>query len=135
MLTSEGLTAFATASYGVGRPGTALLNLLDYRTRSSAFEAGLSYPVIRSREKNLTLTGLGFLTNDESFTFGQPFTRDRLRGVRGKADGDWADSLARHQPGQCDVQQGLPRARLDRERRFRTGPCRRCRPRRPMRGG
>ena len=68
VLTSEGLTAFASASYGVGRPGTALLNLLDYRTRSSAFEAGLSYPVIRSREKNLTLTGLGFLTNDESFT-------------------------------------------------------------------
>jgi hemolysin activation/secretion protein len=91
VLTSEGLTAFATASYGVGRPGTALLNLLDYRTRSSAFEAGLFYPVIRSREKNLTLTGLGFLTNDESFTFGQPFTRDRLRGVRGKADADWAD--------------------------------------------
>jgi hemolysin activation/secretion protein len=91
VLTSEGLTAFATASYGIGKPGTALLNSLDYRTRSSAFEAGLFYPVIRSREKNLTLTGLGFLTNDEGFMLGQPFTRDRLRGVRGKADADWAD--------------------------------------------
>ena len=41
--------------------------LLDYRTRSAFFEAGLAYPVIRSREKNLTLTGLGFVTNDDSF--------------------------------------------------------------------
>src|SRR5262245_28462705 len=70
VLTSEGLTAFATASYGVGRPGTAALHLLDYRTRSSYLEAGLFYPLIRAREKNLTLTGLGFLTNDDSFTLG-----------------------------------------------------------------
>jgi hemolysin activation/secretion protein len=98
VLTSEGLTAFATASYGVGKPGLAALQQFNYRTRSSAFEAGLSYPVIRSREKNLTLSGLGFLTNDESFQdlngiSGLPFTRDRLRGVRLKADGDWADSF------------------------------------------
>ena len=33
---------------------------LDYRTRSSVLEAGFSYPVIRSREKNLNLTALGF---------------------------------------------------------------------------
>jgi hemolysin activation/secretion protein len=93
VLSSEGLTAFATASYGVGKPGTALLNLLDYRTRSSAFEAGLMYPIIRSREANLSVTGLGFVTNDDSFQFGQLFTRDRLRGFRLKADGDWADSF------------------------------------------
>lgn len=93
VLTSEGLTAFATASYGVGRPGTALLNLFDYRTRSSAFEAGLMYPIIRSREANLSVTGLGFITNDDSFQFGQLFTRDRLRGFRLKADGDWADQF------------------------------------------
>ena len=92
VLNSEGLTAFATASYGVGKPGTALLHLLDYRTRSSAFEAGLFYPVIRAREKNLTLTALGYLTNDESFALGSPLTLDRIRGVRFKADGDWADS-------------------------------------------
>ena len=58
-----------------------------------SFDAGLAYPVIRSRETNLTLTGLGFLTNDDSFVLGQPFTHDRLRGFRLKADGDWADSF------------------------------------------
>jgi len=93
VLTSEGLTGFINASHGFGRPGTDLLRSLEYKTRSTVVEAGLSYPVIRTRETNLTLTGLGFLTDDESFELGAPFTRDRLRGFRLKADADWADSF------------------------------------------
>jgi hemolysin activation/secretion protein len=93
VLNSEGLTGFINASYGFGRPGTDLLRSLDYRTRSTVIEAGLSYPVLRTREKNLTLTALGFMTNDDSFELGAPFTRDRLRGFRVKADADWADSF------------------------------------------
>jgi len=93
VLNSEGLTAFVNASHGFGRPGTAQLELLEYKTRSTVVEAGLAYPVIRSREKNLTLTGLSFLTNDDSDTLGTPLTRDRLRGFRLKADADWADSF------------------------------------------
>jgi hemolysin activation/secretion protein len=93
VLTSEGLTAFANASYGAGRPGTDALRLLDYRSRSSTFDTGLSYPVIRSREANLTVSGLGFATNDDSFVLGSTFTHDRLRGFRVKADADWADSF------------------------------------------
>ncbi len=91
VLNSEGLTGFVNASYGFGRPGTALLEMLEYKTRSTVVEAGLSYPVIRSREKNLTLTGLGFMTDDDGDQLGQAFSRDRLRGFRLKADGDWAD--------------------------------------------
>jgi hemolysin activation/secretion protein len=91
VLTSEGLFGFVNASYGFGKPGTAQLQLLEYKTRSTVVEAGLSYPVIRSREKNLTLTGLGFMTNDDGDQLGQAFSRDRLRGFRLKADGDWAD--------------------------------------------
>ena len=67
VLTSEGLFAFASASYAAGRPGTDVLRALDYRSRSSLFNAGLAYPVIRSRETNLTVSGLGFATNDDSF--------------------------------------------------------------------
>jgi len=93
VLTSEGLTAFADASYAAGRPGTDILRSLDYRSRSAIFDAGLAYPVIRSREANLTVSGLGFATNDDSFTLGVPFTHDRLRGFRLKADADWADSF------------------------------------------
>jgi hemolysin activation/secretion protein len=93
VLNSEGLTGFVNASYGFGRPGTDALQALMYRTRSTVVEAGLSYPVIRTREKNLTVTGLGFMTDDGSDEFGAAFTRDRLRGFRLKADADWADSF------------------------------------------
>src|SRR5438270_263473 len=93
VLNSEGLTGFVNASYGFGRPGTEALQALMYRTRSTVVEAGLSYPVIRTREKNLTVTGLGFMTDDASDQLGAAFTRDRLRGFRLKADADWADSF------------------------------------------
>ena len=49
--------------------------------------------MIRSRETNLTVSGLGFATNDDSFAVGVPLTHDRLRGFRLKADADWADSF------------------------------------------
>lgn len=91
VLTSEGLTAFATASYTWGKPGPPVAQILDYKTRNPYAEAGLSYPWIRSREKNLTFSGLFFL-NDADANFGDiPFNRDRIRGFRVKADGDYAD--------------------------------------------
>jgi hemolysin activation/secretion protein len=93
VLNNEGLTAFANASYGFGRPGTVELETKQYKTRSTVVEAGLAYPVIRSREKNLTLIGLGFMTNDDGDILGLPLSRDRLRGFRLKADADWADSF------------------------------------------
>jgi hemolysin activation/secretion protein len=93
VLNSEGLTFFANASYGIGKPGSDLLRSLDYHTRSAVLEAGLAYPVIRTREANLTLSALGFMTNDDTFLKGDINTRDRLRGFRLKADADWADSF------------------------------------------
>ncbi|MBV8838852.1 MAG: ShlB/FhaC/HecB family hemolysin secretion/activation protein, partial [Alphaproteobacteria bacterium] len=94
VLTSEGLTFFANASEGVGKPNIPFNPFLqNYNTRSQILESGFSYPVIRSRETNLTLTGLGFLTNDYAFANGDYFTRDRLRGFRLKGDADWADGF------------------------------------------
>ena len=99
VLNSEGLTFFSNASYGVGKPSLDQIVFPDYRTRSAVLEAGFSYPVIRAREKNLTLTGLGFATNDYSMAtdlvtnVSEFVTRDRLRGFRLKADADWADSF------------------------------------------
>ena len=92
VLTSEGLTAFATASYTWGKPGLPVPQILDYETRNPYAEAGLSYPWIRSREKNLTFSGLFFLNDADADILGVPFNRDRIRGFRLKADGDYADS-------------------------------------------
>jgi hemolysin activation/secretion protein len=97
VLTPEGLTAFVNANYSVGRPGTPELRLLDYKTRSFMLESGLSYPVIRLRERNLTVSALWFLSDDRGSIFNMPdtppSTHDRQRGVRLRADADAADSF------------------------------------------
>jgi hemolysin activation/secretion protein len=93
VLTSEGLTFFADASYSWGTPGTFTLETLNYRTLGPYFDAGLYYPVIRARERNLTLTGLAFASESRADILGDRFNDDRLRGVRFKADADMADSL------------------------------------------
>jgi hemolysin activation/secretion protein len=111
VVNSEGLTAFANASYSWGRPGTAALRELDYRTRSLIVEAGMYQPVIRARERNLTLTGFAFLSDNDSFTNltdPEPFQRDRLRGLRGRADGDVADRLNGINQFSFTASQGLP---------------------------
>src|SRR6185295_1950474 len=68
---------------------------LLYKTRSLFVESGLSYPVIRARERNLIVTGLMFASEDRAVIFDlpdtPPSTLDRLRGLRFRADGDWAD--------------------------------------------
>ena len=95
VLTSEGLTYFANASYSWGRPGTPELELFNYKTRSTYAESGFYYPLVRSRERNLTVSGLGFLSDNRGIIFDDPnsppSTLDRLRGYRLKLDGDIAD--------------------------------------------
>jgi hemolysin activation/secretion protein len=94
VLTPEGLTAFVNANHSFGRPGTPELRLLGYKTISTLVEGGFSYPVIRQRERNLTLTALMFGSDDRSDTiFAAPSTLDRLRGFRVKLDADAADPL------------------------------------------
>jgi hemolysin activation/secretion protein len=91
VLNSEGLIAFINSSYSPSKPGLPVDPLLEYKTRSFVTEAGLSYPFIRRRERNLVFTGLGFMSDDQSDAFGLPLFRDRLRGVRLKAEADLAD--------------------------------------------
>lgn len=93
VLSSEGLTFFADVNNTGGRPGTAPLELLNYRASGNYFDAGLSYPVIRSRERNLTLSGLIFSSDNFSNILGVPFNDDKLRGLRGKIDADIADVI------------------------------------------
>jgi hemolysin activation/secretion protein len=93
VLTPEGLFVFANASISKGRPGIPEFSVLDYRTRSNFLESGLTYPLIRQREKNLSLTALWFMTHDEGNILASPGSLDRLRGVRGRVETDFADPL------------------------------------------
>ncbi len=92
VLTAEGLAAFVNASYGFGDPGTSQLEQVNYKTKTLYVDGGMSYPVIRSREKNLTFTGLFFASDSTSDEHDLRFNDDRLRGVRLKSDADMADA-------------------------------------------
>ncbi len=97
VLNGEGLLFFVDASDGWGRPGTQQLQSLHYHTKSTVVESGLTYPIIRTRERNLSVTGLWFVSHNEGVIFDDPntppSTLDRLRGGRFKVNGDWADPL------------------------------------------
>ena len=92
---AEGLLFFIDASDGVGRPGTPELQALDYRTKSTVVETGLTYPFVRTRERNLSATALAFASHNEGVILDSadlpPSTLDRLRGGRLKIIGDAAD--------------------------------------------
>jgi hemolysin activation/secretion protein len=96
-LTAEGLTYFLTGSYGFGRPDLGIgQQFLLYKTKSLYLESGLSYPIIRARERNLSVAGVVFASDDNGSFFDMPdvppSTLDRLRGFRLRAEGDSADS-------------------------------------------
>jgi len=93
VLTAEGFSFFADGSYAWGAPGTVQLETLQNRTLGPAGDAGFAYPFIRSRERNLTLTALGFASDNESNMLGAPFNDDRLRGTRVRVDADFADQF------------------------------------------
>jgi hemolysin activation/secretion protein len=96
VLTAEGLTFFGNVSYGFGRPDLGIeQQFLLYRTKSLYTEGGLSYPVIRARERNLNVAGVFFASDDNGSFFDMadtpPSTLDRLRGFRLRVDADSAD--------------------------------------------
>ena len=110
VVNSEGLTGFVNATFSAGRPGTPQLLLLDYRTRTTTVEFGMYQSLVRSRERNLTLTGLAFITDSYSFinlTDPGPFQVDRLRGFRARVDGDIADRWNGINQGSVTLSQGL----------------------------
>jgi hemolysin activation/secretion protein len=98
VLNAEGLLFFIDASDGWGRPQLGpdfQLVAPNFRTKSTVAETGLSFPWIRTRERNLSTTLLWFASNNEAFTPAvpdfAPSSNDRLRGGRFKVNGDWAD--------------------------------------------
>jgi hemolysin activation/secretion protein len=98
VLNPEGLLFYIDGSTGYGRPGTDPLRALDYRTRSDVYETALTYPLIRSRERNLSVTLLGFAESDTGSILDMPdtppSTHDDLRGVRAKANADFVDPFS-----------------------------------------
>ncbi|MBX3512047.1 MAG: ShlB/FhaC/HecB family hemolysin secretion/activation protein [Xanthobacteraceae bacterium] len=94
VVSSEALSFFATGIYSFGHPGTPALTTLEYHNRSLTFEAGASFPFIRTRERNLTGTVLLFASDSSADILGGLFNEDRLRGARARLNTDWADQFS-----------------------------------------
>jgi hemolysin activation/secretion protein len=92
LLTPDGLAFDSSLNHSIGKPDIAGLTELDYRERSTNYETGFTYPLIRQREQNLRLSALGFLEDAYSETLSAPFSDDRLRGIRLRANYDQVDT-------------------------------------------
>ncbi len=93
VLTSEGLNLSITGSYNTGIPGLGALQAINYDSNGILFSAALAYPVIRTRDQNLTLSGIAFSEDVKSNALGVPLTEDRVRGLRARLDYDHADNF------------------------------------------
>ena len=89
--------------------------MLDYRTLEPYGDAGLTYPVIRTRETQSLAVRFLLCQDNDGDTFGAPLADDRLRGFRPRANGDFADPLG-HQPSLRYFQSGHRRAWQHRQR-------------------
>ena len=70
-------------------PATAAIN---FRANSDGVEGGLTDPVIRTREQNLSLSALAFAEHAYSDALDSPLSEDRLRGIRLRANYDQVDT-------------------------------------------
>ena len=90
----NGLTFNASYAYSDSpKMDTDFARLFDYTTQSKTFNAGASYPLIRSRDLNLSL-GVNYEhRNSRADVFDERFTRDRLRTLSVNANMDFSDAL------------------------------------------
>ncbi|EMS96064.1 hemolysin activation/secretion protein [Agrobacterium tumefaciens str. Cherry 2E-2-2] len=107
LLNNEGLTSFSSISYSKGDPGIYELRQLGYGGESLSFETGLSYPLVRSRDKNLILSGSFFLEDSRGETDSLLISRDRIRGFRLKANYDNADEFNGVNQARFTLSQGI----------------------------
>lgn len=93
VLTSEGLFTFADGSYSWGEPGTTELEAVEFASTSLQYDVGIGVPLVRSRDRNLTLSALLFASDNKASMLGSPRSDDRLRGIRVKLEGEVNDDL------------------------------------------
>ena len=91
ILNGEGLALQLSGNVSRGAPGTTILKALDYKTENLNLSADLSFPFIRSRDRNLTGKLTFDLNNSKSTTTAGLSSEDRLRVLRAELDFDWAD--------------------------------------------
>jgi hemolysin activation/secretion protein len=86
---SEGLVGRASLTYGESHPGAAL-KPIDLASSSLVGGLEAAYPLLRTRDRNLYIaTGIDVIDTRTTSQGGQPFSRDKLRVLYARADGDF----------------------------------------------
>ncbi len=102
----DGLQADAAISYGQSSPG-GVLSALDAQTRSTFAGVGLSYPIIRSRKKNLFIEGGIERVQTDVELLDSRESRDRLWVLRAGAALDTFESSGARIAVSGGLRQGL----------------------------
>jgi hemolysin activation/secretion protein len=105
----EGLVGRGSLTYGESRPGD-FLKPLDLKSRSIVANLEAAYPLVRSRNRNLYVaSGLDIVDQDTDVA-GQDLSRDKLRVLYARADGDYRTEIAARPvlfSGSLGVRKGL----------------------------
>ncbi|RIV86278.1 ShlB/FhaC/HecB family hemolysin secretion/activation protein [Aurantiacibacter xanthus] len=89
-LGSDGFRLELAASYSRTEPTSKALREIAYIGKSVNARVGISYPVIRSRARNLNLSAGVSLSNSDVDVLSTPLQRDRLRTIDASATYDFA---------------------------------------------
>jgi hemolysin activation/secretion protein len=115
---SEGLAGKLSLVYGETRPG-GVLAPLDLASTAFIAEATVAYPLVRTRRRNLTLSGgLDWVDESTDLRGLGRLSADHLRVFFVRADADWrpmiGDRLLQF-TGSAELRQGLPGIGASRE--------------------
>jgi hemolysin activation/secretion protein len=105
---TSGLFVEITGSYGVSAPGFTV-EAFDFESTTVLVSALVGYPLIRSRDLNLTAqAGFDVVNTDTDFFDGETFSRDRLRVLHATIRSDFRDAWDGSSAVDVQFRQGLP---------------------------
>lgn len=87
----KGLILNVSHKQGNTAPGGVDFKTLEVDNKTTTSEIGLSYPLIRSRKSNLTLSGKLRYQNIKTNLLSRPFIYDKIRTLHGSMTYDYAD--------------------------------------------
>lgn len=105
---TDGLQVNLGGAGSTSYPPTTFYKTLDFQGQDSSFFAGAAYPLIRSRQDNVTLGGTMTLHDSETKTFAGALTRDKVRTLEAYGSWDFADITQASSLIRLGVTQGLP---------------------------
>jgi hemolysin activation/secretion protein len=103
----SGLTANAAYSQARTKATRGTLGRVDFAGEEAVARLGLSYPLVRTRNRNLTLSAQGAAIDSASGLFGRTLIKDRVRTLEADLTYDWIDGSGAVSLAGLGVEQGI----------------------------